>query len=1441
MRISFRQGLVHVPVNFLSLASGQVSLNIPLTDTVVMAFADHTNDYLFTERATVSNAWAGPFNPGTNYWLYWDINVLTGVRTFGHTLYTPIEGATAPASPVLDQHWFDTVNNAMFVWSGTTWVHKIRVFAAQLTAGSLFVSMSISSPIYTGTQIGSLTNIPVDVGALIFDANGSGPIKKADGSFFTTTALALTGSVSSAHVKMSTIIIEAIAQSNIADYSVVRFTAFNEVATATNYLIDNGTYGICEYGTTAGGIVNITLEGLIENPNWDWTAAGVNAPLYVDVNGYLTPTAPPNPIPVAAVVDQHTILLRPSTLFMNTANDPATTTVRGSVLLSVPAAVPANPIVVGDNDPRVTSVVPHIQDGTVHITANQNTFLDALVSYSGGLVAMNNSYQGITRSLQAPLQGLTITNPDGVAGNPIFSLADDLAAIEGLGATGMAIRTGISTWATRALIAPAAGITVTNGDGVAGNPTLVLANDLAAVEGLLTTGLSARIADGVWAARTIVAPAGGISVTNGDGVGGNPTLALTGELGAVEGLATTGVAVRTGTGTWATRTLTAPAAGITITNPDGVVGDPTFALANDLAQIEGLVTTGYAVRQNNNPEVWVTRSITAASGETTVTNGDGNLGNTIIGLPAVGTPVTGSFVKITTDTQGRVSGTTAVLASDIEASLTYTPVNKAGDTMTGALILSGDPIQALGAATKQYVDNLAAGLDPKGSVKAATTGPITLALNQLIDNVAVTSGDRVLVKDQADQTTNGIYVVSSGSNWTRAYDAVPGVDLTSGAFFFVEQGDLYKDSGWVLTTDNPVTNASLLVFQQFSGAGQITAGSGLFKNGNTLSVITPTPGNITITASGIDLTATGITPGVYRSVTVDTYGRITGGTNPTTLGGYGIVDGQPLNANLTAVSAFAGTGFAVRNTGGSWSQRSITGTANQITVTNGGGDGANPSLTLDSTYVQFPGTAGTFVSSGTTLQAVTTINGGLRYDTTLSRMRMVEAGAWEDIGTIRSITFSDPIEGIVHSATPTGSTVNITTTLTNDLQAIEALNTTGIVVRSAADTYTTTTIAGTAGHIVVTNGNGIVGSPTIELAPSGVTPNTFTKVTADAYGRITSGIVAGTAGANTIADYGLTAAVQPLSTNLTNLSAYNTNGIVVYTGGNTFAGRQLVATVGTTANNLTITNPAGQAGDFTFTFGGDLGPFLAAQTSTGFSARTAANTWAQRQIAGTSNRISVTNPTGALGDPTIDIAATYVGQSSITTLGTITTGTWNGVAIDPVHGGTGISSNGTIDQLLSVSHTNSAVWEYKTVNGTTNQVIVTAAAGSLTFSLPQSINTTASVQFGIVDAPVVKSAILTLTDAANIAWDMSLGVHATVTLAGSRTLDNPTNLQAGAVVVLKVVQDAAGGHTLAYGTAFKWTGGTAPVVAAGVNAVSILTFLCDGTNLYEMARSLAIA
>ena len=175
-----------------------------------------------------------------------------------------------------------------------------------------------------------------------------------------------------------------------------------------------------------------------------------------------------------------------------------------------------------------------------------------------------------------------------------------------------------------------------------------------------------------------------------------------------------------------------------------------------------------------------------------------------------------------------------------------------------------DPVNAQDAATRGFVEATSQGLDVKDSVKVATTGNITIstALNSgdSIDGVTLADNDRVLVKDQNTSSENGIYVV--GSSPARAADLAAGADA-AGMFTFVEQGTVNADNGFVCTSNkgSAVVGTNNLTFAQFSGAGQITAGDGLDKSGNTLSVDLKANGGLVIesTEIAVDLAASSIT------------------------------------------------------------------------------------------------------------------------------------------------------------------------------------------------------------------------------------------------------------------------------------------------------------------------------------------------------------------------------------------------------------------------------------------------------------------------------------------------------------------------------------------------------------------------------------------------------
>ncbi len=295
---------------------------------------------------------------------------------------------------------------------------------------------------------------------------------------------------------------------------------------------------------------------------------------------------------------------------------------------------------------------------------------------------------------------------------------------------------------------------------------------------------------------------------------------------------------------------------------------------------------------------------------------------------AISGPVTGTATSF----DGTSNITIPVSALDVgHANVTgVLPVNKGGtgvttSTGTGSIVLNNSPTftgvptaptAALGTTTTQLattefvaaaVDAARSGLDVKSSVKAATTEDITLSGTQTIDGVILVSGDRVLVKDQIVGSQNGIYVVDAGA-WSRSTDADISAEVTDGMFTFVEQGTVNADSGWVLTSNDPIIlNTSSLVFVQFSGAGQITAGTGLTKTGNTLNVGAGT--GITVNADDVALT------------------------------------GQAL-----ALHNLATNGLITRTASGVVTARLIAGVTDRTTITNADGVSGDPIVDIASTY-----------------------------------------------------------------------------------------------------------------------------------------------------------------------------------------------------------------------------------------------------------------------------------------------------------------------------------------------------------------------------------------------------------------------------------------------------------------------------------------------------------
>lgn len=196
----------------------------------------------------------------------------------------------------------------------------------------------------------------------------------------------------------------------------------------------------------------------------------------------------------------------------------------------------------------------------------------------------------------------------------------------------------------------------------------------------------------------------------------------------------------------------------------------------------------------------------------------------------------------------------------------------------------------------------AQGLDVKESVRVASTEHVTTAYSTgsypTIDGVALALGDRVLLKNQNNAALNGIFEVAD-DRLVRTADANEPSELNAGTFVFVEEGTVNSDSGWVVTSNNPITiGTDEMIWAQFSGTGQIVAGDGLSKTGSTLAVnvgdgLAIVSDNVVISSSyagqtSIDTVGT-ITTGTWEGDTIDVAHGGTG-TTSFTAGHYVKVD-----------------------------------------------------------------------------------------------------------------------------------------------------------------------------------------------------------------------------------------------------------------------------------------------------------------------------------------------------------------------------------------------------------------------------------------------------------------------------------------------------------------------------------------------------------------------
>jgi len=314
----------------------------------------------------------------------------------------------------------------------------------------------------------------------------------------------------------------------------------------------------------------------------------------------------------------------------------------------------------------------------------------------------------------------------------------------------------------------------------------------------------------------------------------------------------------------------------------GDTGTDTYNTAETLTFAGGSGMN--AVVTDNNVEIQATALTNAnLSGSAAISNA--NLENP--------TTTLGSSTLTLGATQTDVAGLTSIVIDDITIdgqSITTTAANKNINLTphgTGTVILPSGyedraGFQNQSVANKAYVDQVAQGLDTKPSTRLGTTANLAATYNNgtagvgatltassngalSLDGTTPSVADRILVKNQTAAAQNGIYVVTTvgdGSTafvLTRATPEDQPSELSGGAFVFVEEGTLNANNGYVFThTGAPTFGTTDLDVAQFSGAGQITAGAGLVKDGNTIDT-NPDDSSIEVSGDQLRVKALGIT------------------------------------------------------------------------------------------------------------------------------------------------------------------------------------------------------------------------------------------------------------------------------------------------------------------------------------------------------------------------------------------------------------------------------------------------------------------------------------------------------------------------------------------------------------------------------------------------------
>ena len=388
------------------------------------------------------------------------------------------------------------------------------------------------------------------------------------------------------------------------------------------------------------------------------------------------------------------------------------------------------------------------------------------------------------------------------------------------------------------------------------------------------------------------------------------------------------------------------------------------------------------------------------------------------------------------------------------ANITLAPAGSGNIDVSGKIIGNlATPLQAFDAATKEYVDAVAEGLHVHASVLAATTANLAtltggtinynngtagvganlvltggtanfLSANVFDGSVTASANSRILVKDEATQAYNGIYVVSNATVLTRALDYDSNVEIQAGDFVFVNSGNTYADTGWVQIDTVTTVGTDPIVWEQFSGAGTFQAGVGLNLQGSVFNI-----------------SNTSVVSGSYGSgdaistFTVNPQGQLTAaGTTPVTANAANLIGtvlaSSVVTSSLTSVGTLGSLAVTGNTTSGNFIGTLANGTSNISMPVAGGNIDISVSGNANVAVV-----TGTGVNVAGTLNATGNITGG-NIDTAgvITATQTITGGNLSTGGTL-SVTGNANVGNLgatngVFTANVSAGNVNVTTAVT---------------------------------------------------------------------------------------------------------------------------------------------------------------------------------------------------------------------------------------------------------------------------------------------------------------------------------------------------------------------------------------------------------------------------